>query len=287
MAIRPSKASTGKLIPSGLFAERFGDRQDDKLPATLIAFACHLQALVRELRPSRDEWRAFLDLLIDIGDYSDARRNEWMLISDLFGISALVEELNHRRPPAATPNTPRGPFYRDDTPELPLGANISLDGKGEPLSVSGRVLDLDGQPISGARVTAWQANSEGFYENQQPDHQPEFNLRGRFTTDEAGGFHYRTVMPAGYPVPLDGPAGALLKRAGFPPRRPAHLQFQIAAEGFETITTHIFDADDPALGSDPLFAVKPELIKRFRTGSKHCELDCTFVMVRTRQEGLR
>lgn len=287
MAIAPSKASTGKLVASNLFAERFGDRQDDKLPATLIAFASHLQALVCELRPSRDEWRAFLDLLIDIGDYSDTRRNEWMLISDLFGISALVEELNDRRPPAATPNTARGPFYRDDTPERVLGANISLDGKGEPLSVSGRLVDLDGDPISGACVTTWQANSEGFYENQQPDHQPEFNLRGRFTTDAEGRFHYRTIMPAGYPVPLDGPAGALLKRAGFPPRRPAHLQFHIAADGFETITTHIFDADDPALGSDPLFAVKPQLIKRFRTGAQRCELDCTFVMVRMRQEGLR
>ncbi len=287
MAIMDSKASTGKSVASDLFAERFGDRRTDKLPATLISFASHLHALVIELRPSRDEWRAFLNLLIDIGDYSDTRRDEWMLISDLFGISALVEELNHRRPPDATPNTPRGPFYRDDTPERPLGANISLDGKGEPLGVSGRVLDLDGQPVPGARVTTWQANSQGCYENQQPDHQPEFNLRGRFTTDEAGRFHYKTVIPAGYPVPLDGPAGALLKRAGFPPRRPAHLQFHIAAEGFETITTHIFDADDPALGSDPLFAVKPELIKRFRTGSGQCELDCTFVMVRMRQEGLR
>lgn len=287
MTLARNRAGAGAAITPDVFADRFGDRQSDKLPATLIAFASHLQALVVELRPSRDEWRAFLNLLIDIGDYSDARRDEWMLISDLFGISALVEQLNDRRPPAATPNTARGPFYREDTPERPLGETISLDGKGVPLSVSGRVLDLDGRPVPGARVTTWQANSEGFYENQQPDHQPEFNLRGRFTTDAEGRFHYRTVMPAGYPVPLDGPAGALLKRAGFPPRRPAHLQFHIAAEGFETITTHIFDADDPALGSDPLFAVKPELIKRFRTGSKRCELDCTFVMVRTRQEGLR
>lgn len=287
MAITPSKASTGKSVATNLFAERFGDRQNDKLPATLIAFASHLQALVRELRPSREEWRAFIALLRDIGDYSDERRDEWMLMSDLFGISALVEELNDRRPVAATPNTSRGPFYRSDTPERPLGANISLDGKGEPLSVSGRVLDLDGQPVCGARVTTWQANSQGFYENQQPDHQPEFNLRGRFITDDAGRFHYKTVMPAGYPVPLDGPAGSLLKRAGFPPRRPAHVQFHIAAEGFETITTHIFDADDPALDADPLFAVKPELIKRFRTGSGQCELDCTFVMVRMRQEGPR
>lgn len=285
MAKARNRAGTAAVITPDVFAERFGGRRNDMLPSTLIAFATHLQALVRDLRPSREEWRAFLDLLIDMGDYSDARRNEWMLMSDLFGISALVEELNQHRPPAATPNTARGPFYRDDTPERQAGADICLDGKGEPLSVSGRVLDLDGQPVSGARVTTWQANAEGFHENQQPDHQPEFNLRGRFTTDEAGRFHYRTIMPAGYPVPLDGPAGALLRRAGLPARRPAHLQFHIAAEGFETITTHLFDADDTALGADPLFAVRPELVRRFRTDSGQCELDCTFVMVRERQEG--
>jgi hydroxyquinol 1,2-dioxygenase len=282
-----TKAGAGDAITPDIFAERFGNRRGEPLQATMIAFASHLQALVRELRPTRDEWRGFISLLKDIGDYSDERRDEWMLMSDLFGISALVEELNDRRPAVATPNTARGPFYRADTPARALGADISLDGKGEPLWVIGRVTDLDGKAIAGAVVTTWQANAEGFYENQQPDHQPEFNLRGRFTTDDDGRFHYRTVMPSGYPVPLDGPAGALLKRAGFPPRRPAHLQFHIAADGFDTITTHIFDADDPALAADPLFAVKPELVRRFRSASGRCELDYPFVMARTRQEAQR
>ncbi|MGR6429747.1 dioxygenase family protein [Rhizobium sp. PAMB 3174] len=287
MVTARNKAGAGMSITPDIFAERFGDRRSEKLPATLIAFAFHLQALVREIRPSRAEWRAFLSLLRDIGDYSDTRRDEWVLISDLFGISALVEEINDRRPAAAIPNTARGPFYRADTPDRPLGANICLDGKGEPLSVSGKVVDLDGLPIAGARVTTWQANGEGFYENQQPDRQPEFNLRGRFTTEATGCFHYRTVMPSGYPVPLVGPAGELLARAGFPPQRPAHLQFLIAAEGFETITTHIFDAEDPALVSDPLFAVRPQLVKSFRRTPAGRELEVSFVMVRERQEALR
>jgi hydroxyquinol 1,2-dioxygenase len=266
---------------------RFGSRGSETLPSTIVAFATHLHALVRELQPSRDEWRGFLSLLKDIGEYSHDRRDEWMLASDLLGISALVEDINNRRPAEATPNTPRGPFYRADTPLLPLGADICLDGKGEPLLVSGDVVDLDGIPVAGAEVTTWQANGQGFYENQQPDDQPEFNLRGRFVTDEAGHFHYRTIMPSGYPVPLDGPAGDLLKRAGLPPRRPAHLQFQIAAAGFETITTHLFDADDPHLASDPLFAVKPALVKPFRHGTGQCALECRFVMVRTPEENSR
>ncbi len=265
-------------------AGRFGRRRDEALPHAISSFAIHLHALVRELQPSRDEWRSFMSLLRDIGDYSHDRRDEWMLASDLLGISALVEDINNRRPAGATPNTPRGPFYRSDVPLLPLGSDICLDGKGEPLYVRGQVVDLQGTPITSAEVTTWQANALGFYENQQPDDQPEFNLRGRFVTDKAGHFHYRTIRPSGYPVPLDGPAGELLKRAGLPPRRPAHLQFHVAAAGFETITTHLFDADDPHLASDPLFAVKPELVKPFRRGDGRHELECTFVMVRTPEE---
>ena len=280
----PFDASGASAPLADQLAGRFGPRRDEALPHAISSFAIHLHALVRELKPSRDEWRGLLSLLKDIGEYSHDRRDEWMLASDLLGISALVEDINSQRPPGATPNTPRGPFYRADAPLLPLGSDICLDGKGVPLLVSGQVVDLHGVPVAGADVTTWQANAQGFYENQQPDDQPEFNLRGRFVTDDAGHFHYRTIMPSGYPVPLDGPAGELLKRAGLPPRRPAHLQFQIAAAGFETITTHLFDADDPHLSTDPLFAVKPELVKPFRSRDGRHALDCRFVMVRIPEE---
>lgn len=280
----PFDASGGSAPLADQLVGRFGPRRDEALPRAISSFAIHLHALVRELQPSRDEWRGFLSLLKDIGEYSHDRRDEWMLASDLLGISALVEDINNQRPPGATPNTPRGPFYRADAPLLPLGSDICLDGKGEPLLVSGQVVDLHGVPVASADVTTWQANAQGFYENQQPDDQPEFNLRGRFVTDDAGHFHYRTIMPSGYPVPVDGPAGELLKRAGLPARRPAHLQFQIAAAGFETITTHLFDADDPYLSTDPLFAVKPELVKPFRRRDGQHVLDCRFVMVRIPEE---
>ena len=211
------------------------------------------------------------------------RRQEWVLFSDLVGASALVEEINSRRPAGATPNTIRGPFFRTDTPERALGSSISLDGIGEPLEVEGRVEDLDGLPIPTAEIITWQANAEGYYENQQPDLQPEFNLRGLFRADQDGRFHYRTVRPAGYGVPGDGPVGRLLAQAGYPLHRPAHLHFVLRAPGFETITTHIYDNSDPRLGEDALFGVRPELVRPFETdGRSGTKVSVKFVMIRAR-----
>jgi protocatechuate 3,4-dioxygenase beta subunit len=198
----------------------------------------------------------------------------------------LVEEINSRRPKGATPNTVRGPFYRTDAPRLPLGADICLDGKGRRLAVSGRVTDLDGRPVAGATIETWQANAEGFYENQQPDLQPEHNLRGVFTADNEGRFHYRTIRPAGYSVPDDGPVGQMLGRIGYTLRRPAHLHFLVKAEGFETISTHVYEGGDPYLAEDALFGVKPELVGEFVApvkGSDIWSLDFNFVMVRARK----
>lgn len=266
-----------------IVAERLKKGADGRLPQFLTAAVEHLHLLVKETKPSLSDWRSAIAFLTEVGHASDDRRQEWALLSDLLGVTALVEEINSRRPKGATPNTVRGPFYRADAPRLPLGADISLDGVGEPLAVSARVVDLDGCPVAGATVEAWQANAQGLYENQQPDLQPEFNLRGVFTTDADGAFHYRTIKPCGYAVPLDGPVGEMLGRIGYPLRRPAHLHFIIKAAGFETISTHVYDGGDPHLGEDALFGVKPELIGTFRKDGKRWSLDFTFVMVRARR----
>lgn len=268
-----------------LVAERLAKHTEGALPAFMVSFIEHLHELIRETRPSSQDWRRAVEFLTDVGHASDGRRQEWVLLSDLLGVTALIEEINTRRPKGATPNTVRGPFYRADAPRLPLDANISLDGSGPALSVRGLVRDLDGQPVPGATVETWQANSEGFYENQQPDQQPEFNLRGIFTTDADGGFRYRTVRPSGYAVPCDGPVGQMLGSLGFPLRRPAHLHFLIKADGFETISTHVYDSGDPHLGQDALFGVKEELLGEFRPADKGegWSLDFTFVMVRARK----
>lgn len=272
---------------SQFVAERLLGANDGRLPRVLASVVGHLHQIVKEARPSQADWRQVIDFLTEVGHASDERRQEWILLSDLLGVSALVEEINSRRPKGATPNTIRGPFYRADAPRLPLGAVISLDGAGEPCCVSGHVRDLDGMPIAGATVETWQANADGFYENQQPDLQPEFNLRGVFTTDAEGRFFFRTVKPAGYRVPDDGPVGQMLRHISYSLRRPAHIHFMIGADGFETITTHVYERGDPNLHRDALFGVKPELIGDFRPQSgvgrlPAWSLDFDFVMVRAR-----
>ena len=255
------------------------------LPEFLARLLTSVHALVSETRPTRAEWCDAIAFLTEVGHASDELRQEWVLLSDLLGVTALVEEINSQRPRGVTPNTARGAFYRAGAPRRPLGANLSLDGVGEPLSVRVRICDLDGCPISGATVETWQANGQGFYENQFPDLQPDCNLRGIFTADRAGDVHYVTVKPAGYAVPNDGPVGQLLGSIGYVPRRPAHLHFIVAADGFETITTQIFDGADPLLAEDALFNVKPDLVGEFlkevaEDGGVRWSLDFTFVMAR-------
>lgn len=264
--------------------ERVGPGAKDSSAAFLHSLVRHLHAVVCETRPTRDQWRSAMQLLTDIGHATDDRRQEWVLASDLLGVTALVEEINAQRHKGATPNTVRGPFYRPDPPVIANGGSISLDGVGQALLVRGRVVDLDGVAIPDALVETWQANADGYYENQQPDRQPEFNLRGVLKTDGTGGFMYRTVRPAGYATPADGPVGQMLAGLGVSLRRPAHLHFIISANGFETISTHVFDGSDPELGRDALFGVKPELIGNIRRDGDGWALDFTFVMARARQE---
>ncbi|MET3857899.1 MULTISPECIES: dioxygenase [unclassified Rhizobium] len=271
---------------SEVFAERLAGQKDADIAQLLAAAVAHVHDLIKQFRPTQEDWRKVIAFLTDVGHASDERRQEWVLLSDLTGASALVEAINSRRPKGATPNTIRGPFFRDDAPERRAGASISLDGIGEPLAVSVRVEDLDGLPIPGAAVVTWQANDQGFYENQQPDLQPEHNLRGLFRTGSDGRVAYRSVVPSGYGVPGDGPVGRLLSAAGFPLHRPANLHFVIRAEGFETITTHVYDASDPLLAEDALFGVRPELVHSFDPadidGRRGKAVALTFVMVRSK-----
>lgn len=279
----PSRVSGfGQDLSASRFGKRLEGAGNRRLAAGLLSVVEHLHEVVREVQPTAADWRSAIDFLTEVGHASDDRRQEWVLLSDLLGVTALVEEINARRPRGATPNTMRGPFYRPDAPSLPLGASISLDGVGQPLSVRGRVLDLDRHPITGARIETWQANAQGKFENQEPDRQPDFNLRGVFVTDSSGQFHYRTIKPAGTSVPDDGPVGQFLGHLGYPMRRPAHLYFRISADGFETLTTQIFDSRDPELHEDALHAVRQELLGDFVRKDDGWELAFDFVLVRAR-----
>jgi protocatechuate 3,4-dioxygenase beta subunit len=156
-----------------------------------------------------------------------------------------------------------GPFHVPDAPELPMGSDICLDEKGEPMLVKGRILGTDGAPIKGAKIDVWQANDEGFYDVQQKGLQPDFNLRGVFRTGADGSYHFKGVKPKFYPIPDDGPVGQMLEKLGRHPFRPAHLHYILEAEGFDTLITHIFDPDDPYIHSDAVFGVKESLLAKF------------------------
>ena len=176
----------------------------------------------------------------------------------------LVDAINNRKPSGASESTVLGPFHVADAPELPMGANICLDHKGEDMVISGRVLDTRGRPLADAVLDVWQANDEGFYDVQQKGIQPDFNLRGVFRTGPDGRYWFRAVKPKYYPIPDDGTVGKLLGALGRHPYRPAHLHYIIRADGFETLTTHIFDPDDPYINSDAVFGVKESLLAEFR-----------------------
>ena len=223
----------------------------------------HLHAAVKEIEPTQEEWFQAIQFLTKTGHMSDDWRQEYILLSDVLGVSMLVDAINNRKPSGATETTVLGPFYVGNAPVLKNGANICLDGKGEPLVVHGKVRGVEGAPIEGARLDVWQANDEGFYDVQQKGTQPDFNLRGMFHSQEDGSYWFRAVKPRHYSIPDDGPVGALLGKLGRHPKRPAHLHYIVGADGYDEITTHIFVPDDPYIDSDAVFGVKKGLLADF------------------------
>ena len=223
-----------------------------------------LHEAVKELEPTQEEWMDGILFLTRTGHMCNKWRQEFILLSDVLGVSMLVDAINNRKPSGASESTVLGPFHVADAPELPMGANICLDEKGEDMVIGGRILDTEGRPIENAVIDVWQANDEGFYDVQQQGIQPDFNLRGIFRTGRDGHYWFRAVKPKYYPIPDDGPVGQLLAALGRHPYRPAHLHYIIKADGFETLTTHIFDPDDPYIHSDAVFGVKESLLAEFR-----------------------
>ncbi|WP_186250086.1 intradiol ring-cleavage dioxygenase [Burkholderia gladioli] len=227
------------------------------------AIVRHLHAAVKEIEPTHEEWYAAIRFLTETGQMCSDWRQEFILLSDVLGVSMLVDAINHRRPGNATENTILGPFFVEGLPVLPAGSNLCLDGKGEPLVVTGSVSDTEGRPVAGATIDVWQTNDDGYYDVQQKGLQPEGNLRGKFESDAGGGFWFRSVRPRDYPIPDDGPVGKLLATLGRHPNRAAHIHFMIQAPGFETVITHIFSPDCPYLAEDTVFGVKQSLVGEF------------------------
>ena len=242
---------------------RIAETTEPRLAEVVAIITKHLHAAVKEIEPTQEEWMQAIRFLTETGHKSDDWRQEYILLSDIFGVSMLVDAINNRKPSGASESTVLGPFHIPDVPELPMGANICLDGKGHPMLIKGRILSTDGTPIAGAKIDVWQTNDDGFYDVQQKGIQPDFNLRGVFRTGGDGTYHFWGAKPRFYPIPDDGPVGKLLGALGRHPFRPAHLHYILEAEGFETLVTHIFDPDDAYINTDAVFGVKESLLAKF------------------------
>lgn len=239
---------------------RMGEDINPRLREVMASLIKHLHGFVKEVELTQEEWEIAIEFLTRTGQMCDDKRQEFILLSDTLGISMLVDAIQHRRPHGATENTVFGPFHVDGAPVLEMGANISLDGKGESCLYEGRVLDLDGNPIEGARIDVWSDNGEGFYDVQQPGGQPEWNNRGVFTTGPDGRYWFIGIKPVSYSIPDDGPVGEMLNSLDRHSWRPAHMHFMLNHPKYERIVTHTFVSGDSYLVSDAVFGVKESLI---------------------------
>jgi hydroxyquinol 1,2-dioxygenase len=241
-----------------LAESRWGTARDPRTAEVLTALVRHLHAFAREVRLTEAEWMAAVQWLTRTGQISDEKREEFILASDVLGLSMLVVQMNHHFDQAATPATVLGPFHIDGSPELEYGADMSDGLPGTPLYVHGTVRDLDGKLVGGAVLDVWQADEDGAYEAQLPV--DEARLRAKYTAGEDGGYCIRTIAPKGYSIPMDGPVGDLIRQTEISHFRPAHVHFLLNVPGFRPLITHLFEEGAEFLDSDVVFGTKQELV---------------------------
>ncbi|KDQ59810.1 hypothetical protein JAAARDRAFT_153891 [Jaapia argillacea MUCL 33604] len=234
-----------------------------KNPRTLEIFnslISHLHAFAREIRPTHDEWLTAIKFLTQAGKESTDFKNEFVLISDCLGFSALIDELNHPKPPGCTDSCEEGPFWTDDAPHKPSGCSLAKpETSGEAMFFSASIKGTKGEGVPGARVDVWQTDGDGVYDVQYPDRE-EPNDRAKILAQPDGNFCYRGILPVAYPIPNDGPVGDMLRALGRHPHRATHLHFRIDAPGYDDLTTALYPSHSPFLGTDPVFATKKSLI---------------------------
>ncbi len=240
----------------------------------------HAHAFVRDVKLTPEEWELGIRYLSAMGPFVTDKRNEWILLSDITGVTMLVDALAHASQDNVTETTVLGPFHRENPPVLKNGDNISPDIPGELLEVRALIADAAGKPLAGAQVDVWHADKDGGYDSQIGDGNTHM-MRGRFVTRADGVVHFWTVNPSCYPVPHDGPAGQVLAAMGRGPMRPAHIHFWVKAPGHRDLITHIFADGDKYLYEDAVFGVKASLVVDFEAKKKaglsdHLELDYTF-----------
>ena len=250
----------------------YGDTADPRLKEILGVLIPRLHDLVREIRLTPEEWEAAMDFLLRAAKASSDQRNEFILLSDLLGVSGLVDLIDGQQAPGASVTTLMGPFYVPGTRELKSGADLIGDNPGERVVVQGQVRDTAGAPLAGATLEIWQNAANGLYTVQDPD-QAEDNLRATLHADDAGNYCFSTVKPIAYQVPDDGAGGELVRLAGRHCWRPAHIHMMVNAEGHKRHVSQIFDVDDPYIDADSVFGVRGPLAVSFKREPSAAELD--------------
>ncbi|MDQ1043634.1 dioxygenase [Streptomyces sp. V4I2] len=247
---------------SDLAVKRWATAHSPRLAELMTALVRHLHAYAREVGLTEEEWATAVEWLTATGRISDDKRQEFILASDVLGLSTLVVQLNHHFSADATPATVLGPFHIDGSPTAGFGADMSDGIPGTPLFITGRVLDLDGTPLPDVVLDVWQADADGAYEAQLQEID-EARLRALYRTRADGTYCVRTIAPRGYAIPMDGPVGDLIGRTDISHFRPAHIHFLIDHPGHEKLITHLFREGSEFLDTDVVFGTKDELIVRF------------------------
>ena len=241
--------------------KRWEDIPDPRLREVMQSAIKHLHGFVSEVKPTGAEWFKAIEFLTAIGHKCDDKRQEFILASDVMGVSMLVDDINNRRVEGATPSTVEGPFHIPDAPEVAHGASMAGTAPGIPCFVSGTVRGLDGRPVAGAILDLWQTDGEGLYEEQRRTVEPW--MRGIYRTQADGSYSIRTVAPISYTIPMDGPIGALMERTDMSHMRPAHIHFAISAPGYHGVVTHLFQKGDEYIDNDVVYGVKAPLVVEF------------------------
>ena len=243
-----------------VFASYFGEGTDPRVREVLIALAAHIHDFAREVNLTHDEWRKGLQFLEWAGNITTPERNEFVLLSDVIGLSSIVDMLHSV--PGATSSSCLGPFHVSNSPPLQVGGDMKRHFEGEVLLVEGTVRDTEGTPVAGAELDIWQTAPNGMYSSQDPD-QDIHSFHALMKTDENGRYAFTTVRPVIYTVPDDGPVGDILRAAGRHPWRPSHLHYIVSAKGYRTLVTEVFPDDDPYLDGDTVFGVRDDLIMTY------------------------
>ena len=223
----------------------------------------HLHAFAREVDLTEEEWFEGIKFLTAVGQKCDDKRQEFILLSDVLGLSMMVVALNHKTAPGATEATVLGPFFAHGAKEYGYGADLRQGAtmKGEDVWVSGRVLGTDGKPVPNAALDIWQAKADGIYDVQTDG---EFELRGRVKANEKGEYAFASYKPKFYSIPMDGPVGDLIRGTTNNHMRPAHMHAIVSAPGYQSVITHVFVEGDPHLDADAVYAVKDSLVAKYK-----------------------